>query len=248
MSDLVQDVEDIRSNLMTVRDYLTSQNDEELVFARERLRLGSNLVAAVVEGDVVFGPSRVVGYKGITLKRHRELGQLNMLDGKQTDPAISRLLGNFIRSGDSGWDEIESLFHKLCDQVGVAPGNKRRKFWAVGELTADLEASKQMYKEGALAFFVSSRFERSAAARKACIDTHGVSCIVCGFNFEQVFGEHGKGFIHVHHLRPLYKADADYKTDPKMDLVPVCPNCHYMLHRGGKDLSPDALRSIMKPK
>nr|WP_299823294.1 HNH endonuclease [uncultured Jannaschia sp.] len=101
---------------------------------------------------------------------------------------------------------------------------------------------------GALSFYVSTRYERNQAARKACINAHGTSYIVCGFNFEQSYGEHGKDFIHVHHLRPLYQASCGNRTDPIKDLVPVCPNCHYMLHRGNQLLTPEELKLIMKRK
>jgi predicted HNH restriction endonuclease len=51
-------------------------------------------------------------------------------------------------------------------------------------------------------------------------------------NFEDTYGPIGKGFIHVHHLRPLASVEAEYDVDPVADLRPVCPNCHAMLHRG----------------
>ena len=48
-----------------------------------------------------------------------------------------------------------------------------------------------------------NKFERNRLAREICIKMHGVKCKVCGFDFESVFGELGKGFIHVHHINPL---------------------------------------------
>ena len=41
----------------------------------------------------------------------------------------------------------------------------------------------------------------------------------------------GKDFIHVHHIIPLNEIKEEYTVDPIKDLVPVCPNCHAMLHR-----------------
>ena len=67
--------------------------------------------------------------------------------------------------------------------------------------------------------------------------------MVCGFNFEDRYGTHGKGFIHVHHLDPL--AQGEREVVPERDLRPVCPNCHYMLHRNGKLLSPEVLKGKM---
>lgn len=89
-------------------------------------------------------------------------------------------------------------------------------------------------------------YERSSIARNKCIEEYGYNCKVCDINFEKVYGDVGKGFIHVHHLVPLSKINKTYKVDYKNDLVPVCPNCHAMLHRklGNDSLSVKELREI----
>ncbi|MGN7116659.1 HNH endonuclease [Lysinibacillus odysseyi] len=46
--------------------------------------------------------------------------------------------------------------------------------------------------------------ERSSVARQKCIEEHGLNCVVCNMNFEEVYGEAGKGFIHVHYVVPLH--------------------------------------------
>ena len=63
-------------------------------------------------------------------------------------------------------------------------------------------------------------------------------------DFELTYGEYGKGFIHVHHLRPLYMVKKDYIVDYKNDLIPVCPNCHAMIHRipNGEKLSVEEIK------
>ena len=57
----------------------------------------------------------------------------------------------------------------------------------------------------------------------------------------------GKGFIHVHHIVPIHTIGKGYKVDPSTDLVPVCPNCHAMLHRGmnGDARSIDELKQLI---
>jgi 5-methylcytosine-specific restriction protein A len=55
--------------------------------------------------------------------------------------------------------------------------------------------------EGAVRQTSVTRYERNQAARRLCIKHHGVSCTVCGFNFEKVYGEVGQGYIEVHHLK-----------------------------------------------
>lgn len=103
--------------------------------------------------------------------------------------------------------------------------------------------------EGAKRIITVNAYERAPSARRACINHHGAVCKCCGFDFEKTYGEHGKGFIHVHHIVPLYKLGEDYQIDPVRELVPLCPNCHAMVHRGNdaKPLSIEALRTIMSP-
>jgi 5-methylcytosine-specific restriction protein A len=98
------------------------------------------------------------------------------------------------------------------------------------------------YVEGARKQVRVNAYERDSRARKVCLDHHGRSCVVCGINFEARYGKLGKGFIHVHHLKPLALTDGEYHLDPIVDLRPVCPNCHAMLHRGKRLLSVDRLR------
>ncbi|EGQ9330366.1 HNH endonuclease, partial [Vibrio vulnificus] len=89
-------------------------------------------------------------------------------------------------------------------------------------------------------------YERNSAARQACINKLGCSCMICGFNFELVYGERGSGFIHVHHIVPVAEINHEYKIDPVTDLIPVCPNCHAMLHRNGHTLSPKELSGLIR--
>lgn len=88
----------------------------------------------------------------------------------------------------------------------------------------------QTFPEGAAQKVLVNRYERNPAARAACIAHHGCRCVVCGFDFEAVYGELGKGFIHVHHVVPLGTIKEDYDVNPVTDMVPVCPNCHAMIH------------------
>ncbi|MDB4678703.1 HNH endonuclease [Rhodopirellula sp.] len=101
------------------------------------------------------------------------------------------------------------------------------------------------YVEGAVKRIFVNSYERSALARKKCIEHWGLDCAVCGFNFKSQYGSFGEGFIHVHHLRDLASIGREYNVDPKEDLRPVCPNCHAMLHRQKKPLSIEELKQRM---
>ena len=87
-----------------------------------------------------------------------------------------------------------------------------------------------------------NRYERDSKARNACIKHHGAVCRACGLDFEKRYGDIGKGFIHIHHITPISEVGKSYKVDPKKDLVPVCPNCHAMLHSKKPPLTVDQLK------
>ena len=89
----------------------------------------------------------------------------------------------------------------------------------------------EKYPEGAKKTVTINAYERSSKARLACIAHHGPICVVCGFEFQKIYGELGKDFIHVHHIKPIGSIGKKYEVDPIRDLVPVCPNCHAMIHR-----------------
>lgn len=90
--------------------------------------------------------------------------------------------------------------------------------------------SGHTYMEGAVTQVTVNAYERNARARAACIAHWGLDCVVCGFNFAETYGPAGRGYIHVHHLRPLASIGAAYVLDPVADLRPVCPNCHAVMH------------------
>lgn len=99
-------------------------------------------------------------------------------------------------------------------------------------------------REGAKFDVILSKAERSAKARQLCLATHGYACQVCKIEFEHQYGPIGTGFIHVHHVQPL--SGGERMVDPVTDLVPLCPNCHAMVHRQDPPLSVDELRSLLQ--
>lgn len=89
---------------------------------------------------------------------------------------------------------------------------------------------ESIFTEGAKKKVTVNVYERNAKARSECLKKHGCRCKVCNFSFFKAYGEIGKEFIHVHHLKPLAGISKEYELNPIKDLVPVCPNCHAMLH------------------
>ena len=138
-------------------------------------------------------------------------------------------------------DEAMSRLPPLSGSAfpGLAPPDQPA---TVGELS-----EKDVYKEGDVQRVTVNRYERDRKARDACIAHHGLRCAVCDLSFEERYGEPGKGFIHVHHKRPLHRMRASNLVNPRTDLIPVCPNCHAMLHRREKPYDVEQLRGMLRP-
>ncbi|MEI7590594.1 MAG: HNH endonuclease [Deltaproteobacteria bacterium] len=117
-------------------------------------------------------------------------------------------------------DELETVWSNFV--------NAQKK--VVQESLSEEEKSNE-YIEGGSNDVLVTKYERNKQARNECILHHGYSCTVCSINFEEKYGEIGKNFIHVHHLTPIALHASEHAIDPIKDLVPVCPNCHAIIHR-----------------
>ena len=107
------------------------------------------------------------------------------------------------------------------------------------------ETVVQGYEEGATKRVFTNRYERNPLNRQLCLAIHGYSCMICGMSFEERYGDIGHKFIHVHHVVPISQLGDGYVIDPAKDLIPVCPNCHAMLHRKDPPYKPDELREAL---
>lgn len=100
--------------------------------------------------------------------------------------------------------------------------------------------------EGKKLFYYTSKYERKPSNRKAAIEAHGTTCFGCGFNFGDHYGKRGEGYIEIHHVKPLYSLDGEVEVDVDKELIPLCSNCHRMVHRSKKDvLTLDDLKRII---
>ncbi|MBQ4508678.1 MAG: HNH endonuclease [Paludibacteraceae bacterium] len=105
-------------------------------------------------------------------------------------------------------------------------------------------------KEGKKKVYYTTKYERNPQNRLEAIRIHGLICQACEFDFEKFYGELGKDFIEVHHIKPLHSNNEEVNVDPKEDLVCLCPNCHRMMHRllrrnNGKIMNPNDLKKFI---
>lgn len=141
--------------------------------------------------------------------------------------------------------KIKSFTPELYDRTLVRLGNS----WYASDQVVTPRIPEEVnpvetFFEGNTRSVLVNEFERSSSARRACISHHGYKCIVCDFDFEKVYGDIGRTYIHVHHIVPISELGKEYEIDPIKDLLPICPNCHAMIHSTSPAMSVEQLRQI----
>lgn len=183
-------------------------------------------IAALERGELInFGPS--TGYDVL-------------YNGKRYAPKAVIGLASLHRAGlKLGPKDFKGGLGSKCFRILEENG-----FLIVPKVSSNLlpDEIEPSYREGAGKSIFVNRFERDIKARDACICHFSAKCQICGLDFQDMYGDIGKGFIHVHHLIPLASVGIEYVVNPVTDLVPVCPNCHAMLHTRTPPLSIDELK------
>jgi len=167
---------------------------------------------------------------------------------------IKDLKDSYFKLEDNGFSELVDKVNRLGQNGSIYKFLKEDypiKLFSMligeGELILPEEISqkdKEIY-EGAKKQITVNIYERDSKARQECIKKYGYVCSVCNFDFEKVYGDIGKEFIHVHHLKPLSEIKEEYKLNPITDLRPVCPNCHAMLHKKRPTYRINELKKIL---
>lgn len=94
-------------------------------------------------------------------------------------------------------------------------------------------------REGGAKTRLKNIYERSQRLRDYVIrqrmEQASLRCEVCDFDFEDFYGELGRGFIEVHHKIPIYcrkgQSEESRIAEAVGDVAVLCSNCHRMVHR-----------------
>lgn len=144
---------------------------------------------------------------------------------------------------EKGPAKIKDFIPELSPKILQRVGGK----WFASDETGHVHIPEEIRKpenftEGASRVIFVNSYERNAAARARCIAHYGFKCAVCTFNFKERYGGLGNRYIHVHHRVSLAEIKKEYKLNPIRDLVPICPNCHAMIHKTQPALTVEELR------
>lgn len=149
---------------------------------------------------------------------------------------------------EDDYDAMKALFSFDCDEETLKKITKTRLSKSSKRVT--IFSEDDMVSEGKASTRNVKTIERSSKLRQFAVQKQqekgDFSCSICGFNFEQVYGELGKEYIQFHHIKPLSEyTDAELSDqalkDALSNLIPLCPNCHCMVH---KSKEPDPVAHI----
>lgn len=157
----------------------------------------------------------------INYGNYMELELLNKLDDDQLD--LEFLQDNGLKGNVQGPMTLKEPLKSYIQKV-----------LKTNILNLDNELENTEYVEGKPYVQYGIKYERNQALRNEAIKLHGTTCKVCGFDFKAKYGDLGEGFIEIHHLKPMFSIKKEVTVDPLKDLVPLCSNCHKMIHRNAK--------------
>lgn len=207
--------------------------------------LGRGVVTPAKQKVIVLFVTRDKQESLVQYKDHFE-GELLFMEGEESGAANERLM-NASASGDRVLLFYRDRHHcKFTFYGDVRLERVERRegkpifVWSTRLFEAKAESSLRTDEaafigytprlEGGARPYEGTRYERDANNRAEALRLHGTVCRACGFNFDEVYGaELARGYIQVHHVRSI--ASGERSVNPETDLVPLCPNCHAMVHR-----------------
>jgi 5-methylcytosine-specific restriction protein A len=142
--------------------------------------------------------------------------------------------------------KIKSFVPKLENKTLSKIGKNWYAISRGNEIIEDEISHNDIYHEGTRKTVVVNSYERSSKAKKACLDYHGRICKICEFDFNERYGSIADGIIHVHHIVPLSEINSTYEINPIKDLIPVCPNCHAVIHRTKPALTINQMKELIQ--
>ena len=150
---------------------------------------------------------------------------------------LGRVNWNTQSSGISVEDSVADLIWEMLERSGVMAG-------VVTDAEFSSTNQEPLFEGGKLLVEVN-KYERNPEARHQCLQHWSTDCQVCGVDLKTVYGAVGPRLVQVHHKTPLSVVGEEYEVDPIEDLVPVCPNCHMLIHSNRAALSVEEAGTIV---
>lgn len=127
----VSTLKEINTNIKVIDDYLKSKNENEVSYAKGLIKRGICFVIVATKEGYKFYPSRFIGYVNNSMEIHER--NFNK-DGKETNPAISAIIGSNPKFDENFEDE----YKEYCVSLGFKPNQSgafgvQRKYWLLNK-------------------------------------------------------------------------------------------------------------------
>jgi 5-methylcytosine-specific restriction endonuclease McrA len=140
--------------------------------------------------------------------------------------ALEYLLGEDFNYDDFSFDDIKA---SLATMTKMSEQRKRALLY-----DENLVISEGTRRKGNVQMYERSKKLRDIAINHYIHNGH-IQCCICSFDFFVQYGEWGKGYIEIHHLKPICRYEDEesnmFIERALQNVVPVCSNCHRMIHR-----------------
>lgn len=131
--DIIKEVSQLKENIDTLERYLNGKTDPEYTYALDLIKRGVCFVAVEQEGGRHFYPSRFIGYMANTRDKHMNN---EYKDGKETNPAISAIIGKKPVENTT----LDMEYKQYCEKLGFTAWEKgafgvARKYWVLKDIS-----------------------------------------------------------------------------------------------------------------
>ena len=133
---------------------------------------------------------------------------------------------DYLLSNNFSYEDIKKSFNDI-----VKAAEKGQKVITYDE---NLVITEGMRKKRNITLYERSSKLRNIALEYYTVAGH-IKCYACVFDFYNFYGKIGKGFIEIHHIRPIFRHGGEEKRifleRALKNTAPVCSNCHRVIHR-----------------
>ena len=145
----------------------------------------------------------------------------------------------------------EKLVTKIEPDKVVGEEKPLKVMTSLEEVTKDLAEAIHGKAEDSKAETVKETLEETSkdyreTIKAACIDYYGAICDLCGFDYGYTYGEAFEKMIEVHNVHGVLGDEILLDTDPVKDLIPICCNCHQVIHSQNPPISVEKMREMIK--
>jgi len=161
-----------------------------------------------------------------TYQRIQQNGLFQITDNGKRYLSENIEIIEYLLSNNFAYEDVRDSF----DDVSVATENRKKI------LTYD---ENLMITEGTKRNRNVTLYERSRKLRDFAIEQHTkvghIRCIACFFDFLDFYGDIGKDYIEIHHVKPVFRYEDEdrivFLKRALENVIPACSNCHRIIHR-----------------